>query len=213
MNLNIKILHPDIKFDCHEFQNAIWDAAEQVSINQYWSQEAAPPERAAAARLLAGDEALFIRFDCEQYEPFVINANPRLNEKTDYLWERDVCELFVAPDQQNRARYFEFEVAPTGEWLDLAIEHVAGQRQTNRDYRSNVRTAAQIQETSFTVVFQIPWAAFAKKPQNGDYWLGNLFRCVGSGASRGYLAWRPTLTEQPNFHVPEAFGKFSFVKM
>ena len=29
--------------------------------------------------------------------------------------------------------------------------------------------------------------------------------------TRGYLAWRPTLTKSPNFHVPSKFGNFRFV--
>ena len=37
------------------------------------------------------------------------------------LWDRDVCEIFIAPDEHVIERYFEFEAAPTGEWLDVAI--------------------------------------------------------------------------------------------
>jgi alpha-galactosidase len=213
MDLNIKILHTETKFDLHDFRNEIWKTVEKTPINKFWSGETAPPERSASARLLWNDEALFTRFDCEQHEPFVLTDNPRFDAKTDELWEQDVCELFLAPDKQNYTQYFEFEVAPTGEWLDLEIQHVSNQRQTNWNYCSNIKTASEIYATGFRIAFQIPWLAFGEKPKNGDYWLGNLFRCVGSGATRGYLAWRPTLTEKPNFHVPQAFGKFIFVKM
>jgi alpha-galactosidase len=58
----------------------------------------------------------------------------------------------------------------------------------------------------------VGWEAFGKKPKTGDVWLGNLFRCVGTGISRGYLAWQPTLTDQPNFHVPQVFGSLNFKK-
>jgi hypothetical protein len=57
---------------------------------------------------------------------------------------------------------------------------------------------------------KVPWTAFGKKPESGDVWLGNLFRQVGSGETRGYLAWSPTMTRTPNFHVPEKFGEFVF---
>ena len=62
------------------------------------------------------------------------------------------------------------------------------------------------------IVMKIPWTAFGKRPEAGDVWLGNILRCVGKGPNRGYLAWSPTFTEQPNFHVPERFGEFRFVK-
>ncbi len=39
---------------------------------------------------------------------------------------------------------------------------------------------------------------------------GNLFRCIGVGNER-YLAWQPTGTPEPLFHVPEAFGWIQFV--
>jgi hypothetical protein len=32
-----------------------------------------------------------------------------------------------------------------------------------------------------------------------------IYRMEGQG-ERQYLAWRPTLTKRPNFHVPERFG-------
>jgi alpha-galactosidase len=73
-----------------------------------------------------------------------------------------------------------------------------------------MKTAARIVRNSFTVILRVEWNAFGKKPENGDAWRGNLFRCVGSGETRGYLAWQPTLTEKPNFHVPAAFGWLRF---
>jgi hypothetical protein len=41
-------------------------------------------------------------------------------------------------------------------------------------------------------------------------WRINLFRCVGVGDDR-YLAWQPTYTAEPSFHVPEVFGWLDFL--
>ena len=38
------------------------------------------------------------------------------------LWDRDVVEFFLGDDWQNIKRYREFEIAPTGDWVDLAID-------------------------------------------------------------------------------------------
>ena len=43
-----------------------------------------------------------------------------------------------------------------------------------------------------------------------EQWRANLFRCVGSGDTRGYLAWQPTRTPEPAFHLPAAFGWLKF---
>jgi hypothetical protein len=80
------------------------------------------------------------------------------------------------------------------------------------EYSSGMLSAPRIEEGRVVTAIRIPWAAFGKRPAAGDVWLGNLFRCVGRDPDRGYLAWSPTFTERPNFHVPERFGEFEFVR-
>ena len=87
---------------------------------------------------------------------------------------------------------------------------LTGDRVTDCDYHSGMEAAARIEGGRVLLAMSIPWDAFGLKPTGGDVWLGNFFRCVGQGRTRGYLAWRPTLTDQPNFHVPERFGEFIF---
>jgi hypothetical protein len=127
------------------------------------------------------------------------------------LWERDVCEVFMAPDRNEPRRYFEFEIAPTGEWIDLAIDLTSGERLTDWNYRSEIEAGARIENNCVVMSIKIPWTAFGRKPDSGDVWLGNIFRCVGKEPDRGYLAWQPTFTEKPSFHVPKKFGEFVFV--
>ena len=128
------------------------------------------------------------------------------------LWDRDVCEIFIAPDRGEPRKYFEFEVAPTGEWVDVSLDLTSGTRVSDWNYDSGMESFASVEPGKVVMAIKIPWTAFGQAPQAGDVWLGNLFRCVGSGAARGYLAWQPTKTEQANFHVPEKFGNFEFGK-
>lgn len=208
----IKIWYCENDFALDNFENDVWLACEQVLLDKYWSGIEAPPERTGAARLLWTETALYVRFDCEQGEPFVISNQPDTTKEAERLWERDVCEIFVASNPDQPEKYFEFEVAPTGEWLDYAIHQLADRRETDITYNSGIKTAAKIGANNLIVIFSVGWQAFGKKPQAGEKWRGNLFRCVGAGETRGYLAWQPTLTEKPNFHVPSVFGVFEFVK-
>ncbi|MDM7920832.1 MAG: carbohydrate-binding family 9-like protein [Pyrinomonadaceae bacterium] len=189
-----------------------WESAEVLYVDTHWSGESAEPARRFEARMVWSDNGLFVRFDCEQAEPLVVSAEPFLDSKTIGLWDRDVCEIFIAPDKNEPRRYFEFEVAPTGEWLDVAIDMTSGERVPVWNYRSGMQAAAHIEDGRFQMAIRIPWGAFGKKPEPGDVWLGNIFRCVGQGETRSYLAWNPTMTEKPNFHVPEAFGEFHFIR-
>ncbi|MCB1025922.1 MAG: carbohydrate-binding family 9-like protein [Acidobacteria bacterium] len=205
----------DINFTGKDFaiadlENRIWRSANSAAINKYWSAVVAPPERHAAARLLWSDKFLYSRFDCIQKEPIVINEDPDLEEKTIGLWDRDVCELFIAPDPENTDHYFEFEVAPTGEWVDLEIFNKGGDRETLSGYRSKMESAASISDSKLTIAMKIPFEALRATPKDGDIWRGNLFRIIGEGPERGYLSWRPTKTAEPNFHVPGRFGEFRF---
>src|SRR6516165_5012426 len=38
------------------------------------------------------------------------------------LWDRDVVEFFLGDDWTDIKHYREFEIAPTGDWVDLAID-------------------------------------------------------------------------------------------
>jgi len=193
-----------------DFGHAAWARARPAHLARYWSGEEAPPGRRAEARLLWGDEALVVRFDCRQAEPLVVSAAPRLDQKTIGLWERDVCELFVAPAAAAPGRYFEFEAAPTGEWLDLALTLRPRGRETDWHYRSGMTAAARVDADALTIAMRVPWRALGGAPRAGERWRANLFRCVGAGPDRGYLAWQPTHTPEPGFHVPEKFGWLKF---
>lgn len=193
-----------------DLDHEAWEAARPVVIARLWSGEDAPPARRAEARLLWTPDALLVRFVCRQEEPLIVAPAPELDEKTIGLWDRDVCEMFVAPDPEAPRRYFEFEVAPTGEWLDLALEKTPDGRVTDWDFRSGMTAAARVGEGRVTLAMRVPFASLGRAPARGDVWRANLFRCVGAGWSR-YLAWLPTHTPEPNFHVPEKFGRLRFV--
>jgi len=194
------------------FEHEAWAHAPAVRLTRYWSGVLAPLERQAEVRLLWNDAGLFARFICRQREPLIVSESPQLERKTIGLWERDVCELFIAPRAEESRRYYEFEVAPTGEWLDLAVRKTARGREIDWDYRSAMTAAAaHTSADSITLALCVPWEAFGGiVPRAGERWRVNLFRCIGAGPTRGYLAWQPTLTPEPDFHVPEKFGSLSF---
>lgn len=195
-----------------ELDHPAWERARPVCIKRYWSGEDAPAGRHTEARLLWSDAALCVRFVCRQSEPLVVHPHPQTERKTLGLWDRDVCELFIAPDADEPECYFEFEAAPTGEWLDLMVCQRLDVRETDWEFHSGMTAAASVTASHVTIAMRVAWDALGRVPQAGERWRINLFRCVGAGAKRGYLAWQPTLTEEPGFHVPAAFGWIKFGK-
>lgn len=198
-------------FPISDLDHQSWDRAGEIRVGTYWSGEPAPNGRHFRVRLLWSDAALYVRFEAVQTEPFVISPSPNRESKTIGLWDRDVCEIFVAPDPEEPRRYHEFEIAPTGEWLDLTVHQLPERRDTDWLYDSEMASAARIGEGTSVMAIRVDWKSVGIKPRSGLKLKGNLFRCVGSGPARGYLAWSPTQTSVANFHVPERFGEFVLV--
>ncbi|MEZ5428731.1 MAG: carbohydrate-binding family 9-like protein [Pyrinomonadaceae bacterium] len=208
-----RIKHIKEDFPVAELDHKSWEKAEKIEIEHYWSGEKAPDGRGFSARLLWSDAAIYVRFEANQKEPLNISQKPNLGGKTRGLWDRDVCEIFLAPKRDDFRHYFEFEVAPTGEWIDLGIYQKPDERITDWDYASGMKAAARIEKEKVVMALTVEWKAFGtKRPKPGDIWLGNILRATGSEPNRGYLAWKPTMTKEPNFHVPEKFGQFEFVR-
>lgn len=209
-NQIVEACHITTDLEICELDNADWTTAQPIKINQYWSGEPAPAGRHAEARVLWSEQALYVRFVCNQAEPLVINDRPQRTTKTMYLWDRDVCEIFIAPDPALPEKYFEFEVAPSGEWMELGLDWTTGKRLSDWQFSSRMTTAARIEENRVTMALRIPWSDRLPAPKGNKRWRANLFRCVGSDPKLRYLAWQPTRTPQPFFHVPQAFGWLTF---
>jgi hypothetical protein len=207
----VRAIHISSDVAIDDFDSSLWFRSPPVRIARYWSGQAAPASRHAEARLLWSNSALHVRFVCPQQESLIVSPTPQTTEKTLGLWDRDVCEIFVAPDPATPNQYFEFEAAPTGEWVDLAIMKNADGRDTDFAFRSGMTAAAALKAEQIFVAMRIPWSDKLPQPKLGDRWGINLFRCVGSDPNRGYVTWRPTYAPEPNFHHPEVFGWLLFV--
>ncbi|MGA8594494.1 MAG: carbohydrate-binding family 9-like protein [Bryobacteraceae bacterium] len=130
------------------------------------------------------------------------------------LWDRDVVEMFLGSDWTNIRHYREFEIAPTGDWIDLAID--LDHDSYDRNWRSGWHTLARIddKEKVWYAAACIPLSAITQDPvKPGTRWRMNLYRIDGLGADpeRRFMCWQPTCVQNrdPN-HVPEHFGTLIF---
>jgi len=206
----IEARHAAADLSVADLKSAVWNKAQVTKIDRYWSGDMAPTGRQCEARILWSSRALHVRFVCNQAEPLIVSATPQTAKKTMGLWDRDVCEIFIAPDPQVVERYFEFEAAPTREWLDVAIHWTPEKRESDWEFQSHMTTAAQAERDRTIIGMRIPWNHWIHEPQRNERWRVNLFRCVGKDPGRGYLAWQPTRTKEAAFHVPQVFGWLVF---
>jgi hypothetical protein len=204
----IATFQPDIPLLAPDFAAAHWQASVMHPIARNWHGDAAPEALQTTARVLWTPQELLFGYECH-YTELDVDETFDVNEERHALWDRDVCEAFVrSPLEPDYRLYKEFEVAPTGQWVDLRINRIDVTH--DWQWRSGMRTAAQIDETVWRVVMAIPFAAFGLVPNVGDEWAANLFRVSRLNGERQFLAYSPTLTPTPSFHVPERFVKLRF---
>lgn len=177
-----------------------------------WDGQPTPAELTTQVWLGWTPQALYAYFEC-RYDELNLSVTPKFTEKTIGLWERDVVEIFLAPDAQRPTHYREIEVSPLGEWLDLELIYESEPRQLNWDWNSELTAACEIDtvENIWRAACRMPAVnLFGALLQAEQECRGNLYRCAGTEPQRQYLTWHPTLTPQPNFHVPQRFGRFRF---
>lgn len=183
-----------------------WQQATPVSFCADWRGNNPDPQLRTEVRVLWSPDTLFIHFVNGYRELLTFNdAEPdgyRMG-----LWDRDVAEAFIQPDQFGTRHYKELEVAPNGMWIDLDIFPGGHSR-----LQSGLRRTVKVDDQTRTWIAQlaIPMRAIVAKFDPAQTWRVNFFRCEGKDPERWYSAWRPTRTPKPNFHVPEAFGTMTF---
>jgi len=173
------------------------------------------PKIATEIRGFWTDSSLYLLFKAP-YESLNLWLPTTNDRPRPHLWDRDVVEIFLGDDWKNIRHYREFEIAPTGDWIDLAIDldHPA----EDYSWRSGWQTKARIDRRArvWYAAARIPLRAISDQPvAAGTRWRMNLYRIDGQGADpqRHFLCWNPTCTiyRDPN-HVPEHFGTLVFTQ-
>ena len=130
------------------------------------------------------------------------------------LWDRDVVEVFLNPQPERVNHYFEFEVAPNNQWIDLEIDKTKDPF-NDASWNSGFEHATRIdaERRIWTTEMRVPLAAMnVKDPRAGAQWRVNFFRAAGKGGEdqRKFLAWS-IIPEGKTFHVPTRFGILELV--
>ncbi len=193
----------DARHPAHE-----WSLAAPITFCADWQGQNPDPTRQTEVRVLWSPTMLYLRFQCRYRELFVFeNSDP--NGRRDHLWDRDVAEAFLQPDPSRPRCYREFEVSPNSMWIDLDI-FPGGLS----DLKSGLQRSVWLdrERQIWAAELAIPITALTASFDPAAIWRVNFYRVEGQKEPRFYSAWQPTNTPQPNFHVPEVFGKLRFVE-
>src|SRR5262249_9766165 len=186
-----------------------------TSMSKDCSRKIDYPDLVSEVRMFWTDSDLYLLFTCP-YKKLNIWEPPQNDRPRNKLWDRDVVEFFLGSDWNEIRRYREFEIAPTGDWIDLAIDLT--RKNYDRNWRSGWKTTARIDDKAriWYAAARVPLRSVSDVPAKvGTRWRMNLYCIEGEGpdAKRHFLCWQPTcvVNRDPN-HVPENFGTLVFAE-
>jgi hypothetical protein len=205
----VKVARLSAALDLKNLSSESWQLAPLHRLEYNSGNATAAPQSSTLIRALYNDQSLYLRFDAP-YTELATFEPPRFNSERVGLWDRDVVEAFIGTDSSNQKLYYEFEVAPTNEKLDLIISpdipDVVKRLEWNSGWESFVHLDHSKQV--WTTVMRIPLNSLSdSKITPSTRWRVNFYRI--DRANRAFLAFNPTLTG--SFHTPERFSLMEFL--
>jgi hypothetical protein len=196
-------------------EKEVWKSARKVRMEVDWSGKHSYPQSATEVASFWTATHAYFAFWCKYDQLNIYEGEDPARERWE-LWNRDVVEVFLNPTPERVPHYYEFEVAPNNQWIDLEIDK---EKEPFNDaaWDSHFEHATRIdrEKKLWTCEMRIPVAPLnVPVLADGTEWRINFFRADGPGGDekRRFLAWSTIGGDKGSFHVPEKFGLIRFVK-
>jgi predicted TIM-barrel fold metal-dependent hydrolase len=186
--------------------DGMWQTARTARLEYTLREGTALSEISTTVRILWSDKYLYLGYE-GPYTSLTTFSPVELSKERVGLWDRDVVEAFIGTDSGKPKHYYEFEVAPGGERLDLEL----GGETNGLDWNSGFQSAVAANEgtKTWTAEMRIPLRVLSDAtPVSGTRWRLNLYR--HDRAHKAFLAWSPTATSTA--HTPARFGYLEFAE-
>jgi hypothetical protein len=191
-----------------------WEHAKWIEFDHDPTGKKESPSVATRVAAVWSDRYIYFAFS-GKYDSLNVYEGEDISKERWELWNRDVVEVFLNPRPERVSHYYEFEVAPNNQWIDLEIEKTKTPF-NDAAWNSGFEHATKIDEKKhlWMTEMRVPLSAIGvEKAQSGDVWRVNFFRSAGKGADdqRIALVWS-AIPEGGTFHRPERFGVLKLVK-
>jgi uncharacterized protein (DUF362 family) len=186
--------------------DATWNGVAPVSFDTDWS--GAKTTTSTRVRAAWSKSALYLLWELEG-AGIAVDATRPVKTEREKLYEEDCVELFFTPDPAQRTKYFEVEVGPLGHFFDLAVDRKTNKSDIAWSSQPEIATKVDREHHRATIEVALRAPEIVHALESGKRLPFALYRMEGK-APRLYLAWSPTKTAKPNFHVPDAFGTLLF---
>jgi hypothetical protein len=211
------------KYSCADFvpdgnlSKQVWKDVPRVTFDQDAFGRIHFPDSEVQVASLWTPAYVYFAYWCK-YRSLNIYAGEDPAKERWELWNRDVVEAFINPQPERFAHYYEFELAPNNQWIDLEIDLTKTPfNDAGWDSHFEHVTKVDAENKVWMTEMRIPVRSMnvdAIRP--GDEWRLNLYRADGPGhdAQRRFMCWS-ALPPGPNksFHQPASFGIIRFAKL
>jgi hypothetical protein len=161
-------------------------------------QSGAVPAPVSVAFIRDGD-ALIARFWVKTSR---IAAKPQL-EHGEYPYEHDVVELFVRNSRSPAPGYFEFEVSPYNQSLQVNV--IEPRQEYYFGVKNGFSHSATQTPDGWQAEMKIPLASIGWDGRSPLQLVGNAYAALGEADQRVYWSLFELPAGKPDFHVPAAF--------
>lgn len=193
-----------------------WAAANRIQFAEAGFSRTAHAEARTLVASRWTRQYLYLAFWCHYQDLNIYEGEDPAPERWQ-LWEKDVVEAFINPTPDRPTHYYEFEVAPNNQWLDLEID-LTQNPFNNTQWNSGFthETLIDAQRRVWMVEMRIPIASMKAAASHPlTEWRINFYRCDGdeADASRRMLSWGalPLNLAENSFHQPDSFGTLRFI--
>jgi hypothetical protein len=215
LTMSSKYLRADFVPD-GDVSKEVWKDVPRITFDRDRFGSARFPDSETQVASLWTPGYVYFAYWC-RYRSLNIYAGEDSTKERWELWNRDVVEAFINPQPERFPHYYEFEVAPNNQWIDLEID-LSKTPFNDAGWDSHFEHATRVdaEHRVWLVEMRIPVRSMkvdAIRP--GDAWRLNLYRADGPGndTQRRFMCWSPLpLGPNRSFHQPASFGIIKFVK-
>lgn len=198
-----------------DLNKTVWRQAKPVSFDSSAKRGNRYPASATRVASLWTASHVYFSYAC-QFETLNYYEGEAATKERWELWNRDVVEVFINPQPERFHHYYEFEVSPNNQWIDLEID-LQKKPFNDAGWDSHFEHATRIDKQGrvWTCEMRIPVSSMGvAQIMPAMEWRLNFYRADGPGddSKRRFMSWSPLPGLDLTFHQPASFGVIRFVK-
>src|SRR5256886_13125056 len=159
-----------------------WKHAESVEFDTDASGKSHFPDISTRVSSVWTETYVYFFFWC-RYDSLNVYESEDAKVERWRLWDRDVAEVFLNPQPERMNHYYEFEVAPNNQWIDLEIDKTKNPF-NDASWNSGFEHATSIDAKNhiWTAEMRIPVSSMSLSAiRPGAEWRAGFFSAGGEG--------------------------------